>query len=185
MKSNTIQHAFAASAIILAMLFGSPAHAEGPSFDNIRTPEPPPGANVAAAFFVVNNTSDEDLVLTAAESSAAENTELHLTSVVDDVARMEEQAEIVIPAGESLEFKHGSYHVMLIGLIDSLTAGDEYSLTLTSSAGDIELTVPVVKSMGMGKPAMNKGHDMQDSDMQGNGEMPPAEPDDMKMQDSN
>jgi copper(I)-binding protein len=57
-----------------------------------------------------------------------------------------------------VEFKPGSYHVMLIGLTRDLKAGDEIFLTLHfKTHEDILLKIPVLDAEGMGGSGMD-GH---------------------------
>lgn len=57
---------------------------------------------------------------------------------------MTEVDAIDLPAGEAVALEPGGYHVMLIGLVSPLTAGQEFTLTLTfEQAGDIDVTVVV------------------------------------------
>ena len=141
-----------------------------PKIEDARVVQPPPGANVAAAYFTISNHGHEDLILTDAEGDVAEQVELHLSFVENDVAKMEQQASIVIPSGQSLEFKHGSYHVMFMGLKQDLVAGETIDIVLNTSAGDMDVTIPIISldeatsSHGMkhGDHGMEHGaHDMK------------------------
>ena len=129
----------------LIVSFSGFAFAELPQVSDARIIQPPPGAKVAAAYFTISNQSSEELTITGlAASDAVKMAELHKSSVVDDVARMKKQTSISIPAGESLEFKHGSYHVMLMGLRAPLESGDTLTLVLETSAGALSVAVPII-----------------------------------------
>jgi len=134
------------SALIMLLGISLPfsALAELPQIDDARVVQPPPGATVAAAYFTVNNSGSEPLEITDVSGQIAKNIELHLSFVENDVARMEQQSSIVVDAGQSLEFKHGSFHVMLMGLNEDLVAGDAFELVLETSAGDLSVSVPVI-----------------------------------------
>lgn len=120
------------------------AFAELPQVSNARTIQPPPGAKVAAAYFDLTNPSDQSLVITGVRSKTARKTELHLSKVENDVAKMIKQDQITLAAGESLAFEHGSYHVMLMGLNEELVAGNRLQLTLLTNAGELDISVPVI-----------------------------------------
>lgn len=120
------------------------ALAELPQISDAHIIQPPPGAKVAAAFFALNNQSEKALSITNVRSEGVTKSELHLSRVVDDVARMEKQDSIVIAPGASLEFKHGSYHVMLMGLEAPLEAGNSLSLVLETNAGPLSVDVPII-----------------------------------------
>ena len=70
------------------------------------------------AFMVIENTGKQSDVLVSVHSDIAKRTEVHLTSISKDgMAKMEHQKDgVQIPAGGSLVFKHGSYHIMFMGL---------------------------------------------------------------------
>lgn len=57
--------------------------------------------------------------------------ELHETKMNDDRMMMQKvDGGLDIPAGQTVEFKPGGYHVMLIGLKRSLVPGDRFALQL-------------------------------------------------------
>ena len=127
-----------------AICTANTAQAELPQISDARVVQPPPGANVAAAFFTISNPGTEPLFITDAQSNIAKQVEVHLSSVVDDIAKMEKQASVEVPAGESLDFKHGSYHIMFMGLNKDLKSGDNLDLVLNTSEGDIDISIPVI-----------------------------------------
>lgn len=61
---------------------------------------------------------------------------LHQTTEEDGMAKMSMVHEFVIPAGEELAFKPGSYHVMLEQPARSLTVGEEVQLDLGLANGE-------------------------------------------------
>ncbi len=51
---------------------------------------------------------------------------------------------VSLPAGQAISFKPGSYHVMLLDLVNPLQAGQEFELTFHfDNAGDLTLPVTV------------------------------------------
>lgn len=136
--------------------------AELPQVSDAHIVQPPPGAPVAGGYLTIANTSDDDLILTGASSEDVARIEVHLSRIVDDVATMEHQERLVVPAGSTLEFTHGSYHLMLMGLVSPLAPGDEIKIILESSAGPIPVLLPVVAPgsgavEGHGEHAMDHG----------------------------
>jgi copper(I)-binding protein len=67
----------------------------------------------------------------SATSPAAGMTQVHET-VVDGAgtAAMKPVDRVNLPAGDTVEFKPGSYHVMLMGLSKDLKAGEKVELDL-------------------------------------------------------
>lgn len=123
--------------------------------------QPPPGAQVAAGFMRLVNPGNEDIVLTGADSDTFDHVEIHESVVENDVAKMIKLSELVIPAGGSVELKHGSYHLMLMGIKNPLEPDQEVPLMLSSSAGMMHV---VLKVMGPGHhsdSSSHSGHDMK------------------------
>jgi len=145
------------------VFFSGFAFAELPQISDARIIQPPPGANVAAAYFTLSNPTSDELIITGVSTSDAVKTaELHKSSVVDDVARMEKQTSISIAAGESLEFKQGSYHVMLMGLNTPLESGNELNIMLETSAGTLSVSVPIITPDEASMQTMKHGEHAMD-----------------------
>jgi periplasmic copper chaperone A len=114
--------------------------------------------NGAAYMLLHNHTANDDAVV-GVSSDVATATEIHLSQITaNGTMEMIQQESVAIPADGELEFKPGSYHVMLIGLKQDLKAGDEITLTLHfKNHEDITLTVPVLEASNMGGSGMD-GH---------------------------
>ena len=104
-----------------------------------------------AAYLTIENAGSEPDRLVGASSPAAKSVEIH--EMVDDggTMRMRPLADgLAIPANATTALEPGGYHIMLIGLVEDLTEGDIYDLTLTfERAGDVTVQVPV----GSGAPS--------------------------------
>ena len=109
-----------------------------------------------AAYMTITNRGEMDDVLKAVRSSKAARVELHETKMTEGVMRMRPLEDgLPIPAGATAELKPGGMHVMIMGLDEALADGGALPLTLEfSSAGPVEIAVPVRKGMGSG---MGKG----------------------------
>ncbi len=152
--------------VIIASLFllSTPVIAELPQISNARIIQPPPGAKVAAAYFDLTNPGSSELLVSGINSSIASKTELHLSKVENDIAKMIKQDQIAVPAGQTLQFKHGSYHVMFMGLHDALETGDTVDIVLQTNAGEFSVSIPVVSpdaASGSGHGSMK--HDKKHS----------------------
>ncbi len=101
------------------------------------------GGNGAIYFRLVNEGSAADTLLGV--SSSLVTAELHETVEKENgVMGMEPVESVEIPAGGDLVLEPGGMHVMLIGLEQSLAAGDSVPLTLQFElAGALRLEVPV------------------------------------------
>ncbi|OGA02747.1 MAG: hypothetical protein A3I00_02280 [Betaproteobacteria bacterium RIFCSPLOWO2_02_FULL_64_12] len=74
--------------------------------------------------------------------------EIHEMRMEKDVMRMRALRGLDLPAGKTVEFKSGGYHVMLLGLKRQLKAGDTVPLTLVIEGTDgkretVEVQAPV------------------------------------------
>lgn len=118
----------------------------------------PPGATVGAVYFKVRNNGTQDDRLLSADSPVGERTEVHTHTMENGVARMHEVEAVVIPAGESVLFQPGGFHIMLLDLKGQLMEGDNVPLTLKfERTGTVQLTVPVKKITAL-MPHHGHGH---------------------------
>jgi hypothetical protein len=95
----------------------------------------------------VGNPSDQADSLIYAQTDIAERSEIHESMMGSDGSmHMQMHPSLEIPANGSLELSPGGYHVMLIGLIDDLTPGEEFTLRLRfEKAGEISVPVTAVQ----------------------------------------
>ena len=98
--------------------------------DNARIRLVPGGAPMAG-YMVVRNRGDSALRLVAARSEAFETVMIHRSVVEDGRARMEHQrGGVVISPGESVEFRPGDLHLMLMRPRAALQVGDPVVVVL-------------------------------------------------------
>jgi hypothetical protein len=104
-----------------------------------------------AAYMVIHNATDEDDALVGATSPAAEFVELHLSSMDEEgLMSMNQVTEIPVPAHGDAELKPGSYHIMLINLVEPLEEGMEVELDLQFAEAEPQTVVaPVLSGMPM------------------------------------
>ncbi len=95
----------------------------------------------SAAYFVINNDSDKPDTLYGADvkEDIAKRVEIHETyDAGNGKMGMRHVPFIVIPPKSKVEFKPGGYHVMLIGLKETLSEGKTFTLILRfKRAGDV------------------------------------------------
>jgi len=147
----------AASAQILAswLVFVTTASAAPPvtslRIEQAWARETPPGATVGAAYLRIVNGGAAD-VLRGASTPIAKQVELHSSTVENGMMRMRPLSELAIPARQTVAFKPGTLHIMLIELARPLKAGDRARLTLMfRDAGPISVYVPV-RGLDEGEP---------------------------------
>ncbi len=85
----------------------------------------------SAAYFTLSNPTGSADALISATSPVAGMATVHETSVDGaGTAAMKPVGRVELPAGDTVEFKPGSYHVMLMGLTKDLAAGQTIELDL-------------------------------------------------------
>lgn len=95
--------------------------------------------NPAAVYFTLTNSGSENLFLRGAEVVGADSASLHSSSEFGGQMTMNEVIQVQIPAGETLEFAPGGYHVMVMGVPEGLEPGGEIEVRLSFLRGE-ELT---------------------------------------------
>ena len=109
----------------------------------VRTP--PNGQTSTAAYFTVTNTGSSADRLQSVSCACAQSAMLHTTTRTNGMVSMTDTPDgFPLPAGQTLVFKPGGNHVMLMGVTGALKEGDRVDLTLTfAKAGPVTLHVPV------------------------------------------
>lgn len=105
--------------------------------------QPPfPGRDVAAGFFEITNHGPKDRLLSVS-SPISQKVEIHTHLKEDGVMKMRKVDGVELPAGETLTFKPGSYHIMMFEA--ALPEGQEdVALTLTYENADaVTIIVPL------------------------------------------
>jgi copper(I)-binding protein len=142
----------------------SPAFANGIEIHEAYAISSIPGAPTGAAFMIIHNHGGPADRLVGVRSDAAERVELH-THVMDSdgVMRMihvEEGFELATDGEIILE--RGGNHIMFLGLVDPLTAGEAVTVTLEFEvSGDLTIEIPIgdmaTEGAGMDHGSMDHG----------------------------
>jgi copper(I)-binding protein len=142
--------------VIASWLALSAMAGAGPSAGSLRIEqawarESPPGATVGAAYLRVVNSGAAD-VLRGASTPVAKQVELHSSTVENGIMRMRPLSELAVPARQTVAFRPGTLHMMLIDLVRPLKAGERVHLTLMfRDAGPVGVDVPV-RGLDEGEP---------------------------------
>jgi copper(I)-binding protein len=84
--------------------------------------------------------------LTGAAADFATKAEIHNHILVDDMMSMQQQSEVVIQPGESIQFAPGGLHIMLFGLKTPLREGQSVEISLQTKGGEsISITAKVAR----------------------------------------
>ncbi len=106
----------------------------------------PPGQPNSASFMTVTNSGSSDRVLVGGSSPAAKVVELHSHTMEGGMMRMRQVEKIDLPAGKDVSLEPGGLHVMLIGLKQNLTPGENVPLTLKFEDGsEVTVNAPIRK----------------------------------------
>lgn len=79
----------------------------------------------------ITNDGDGDDRLLGVDTDAALGIELHETRIEDGIATMVSLDAIELPAGETVRFRPGSLHLMMIAPDDEVVLGARFPVTLT------------------------------------------------------
>lgn len=115
-----------------------------------------PAAGSSQVVVAIRNDGTGDDTLVGAETPAAAAVEMHLTEVVDGRASMTQQDAVAIPAGETVEFRPGGLHLMLVVPDATVTVGGTFELTLHfERSGDRTVPVEVVSLLDLAEDAFS------------------------------
>lgn len=106
-------------------------------------------APTGVVYMSIQNTGSSDITIASLATRVAERAEIHRTTRVDNVVRMEKVGPLLVQAGKTVELKPDGLHVMLMDLSAPLVAGRAFSITLRF---DDESTVDVNVEVMMRAP---------------------------------
>lgn len=122
------------AAILLTVAMPSAAAAELVIRD-AWIPEAPPTARMLAGYLTLSNPGDSEVVLTGAESDFG-RVEIHRSEHVEGVSRMRRQDAVEVAPGETVHFRQGGLHLMIMDFERVPTAGNEIPLVLIDAEGN-------------------------------------------------
>lgn len=136
--------------------------------DGAWTRPTPGGTDRNAVYAEFTSSVDDELVSASVDPAVADTVELHETKMQSmtadtatamdmapttdmgaDMASMTPSTAVALPAGDTVMFEPGGYHVMLVGLTAPLDEGDTFDMTFTFRDGG-DVTAPIV--VGDGPP---------------------------------
>lgn len=109
----------------------------------------PEGMNRTAAYLTITNSSPSAWTMSAARTDIAGTTELHITTIENDVMQMRHVDGFDIDAGETYSLEPGGPHIMLLDVDERLVEGDSVVIVLvfeesgSGASNEIEITAPV------------------------------------------
>lgn len=104
-----------------------------------------PGLQTGAVYFTLRNDQPQGDRIIGVETDRAARVELHHTIEEGGNSRMLHTPEVRVPGNGQVVFQPGGRHVMLMGLTESLTEGEVFTITLQfERAGAMTLEVDVL-----------------------------------------
>lgn len=147
MSITHTRHLRPATLFWLCLLLGTPAAAADLTVKEPWVREGPPNAMVLAGYMTIENPSDRPQSVVGASSPVFHDIELHRTEIREGIARMVEQERLEVPAGGRLVLEPGGYHLMLMGAMEPVRAGDTVEIVLRlDDGGQVSVAVPVRKA---------------------------------------
>ncbi len=98
--------------------------------------EAPPNAKVLAAYMVIENHTDKPFTITGVSSVIFKKIEIHQSSVVDNMMRMEEKPTVTIKAKQKVNFEPGGIHLMLFNPRQALRQDDTVEIIFQLKSGE-------------------------------------------------
>jgi hypothetical protein len=119
-----------------------------------------PNAPVAGGFLTIENTGTEPDRLVSAISDIAGDTQIHEMAMEGDVMKMRQLVDgLPIPAGGTVVLAPGGFHIMFMGLKQSLVEGETVTVTLTfEKAGTVDVILPIAATAADAPTATGHGH---------------------------
>src|SRR5262245_358331 len=146
----------------------APAQAEDVTAGSVKISAPwiratPKGAPVGGGYMTITNTGSVSEKLIGGTSDVSSRFEIHEMSMEDGVMKMRPAAGVEIKAGQTVELKPGGYHVMFVGLNESLERSQHIKVTLYfEKAGNVPVDFVVegigAQTGGSNMPNMQKQH---------------------------
>jgi copper(I)-binding protein len=94
-----------------------------------------PSGLPAGGYFSLNNSGVSPVILTGAESPACGMLMLHQSMESGGMSRMDDVRSVSVPAGGSISFAPGGYHLMCTKPTTAMTPGKTVTVTLIFGNG--------------------------------------------------
>lgn len=166
---NPLSRLAATALIACSTLIATPAVAHDYSTENVTIDHPwsrptPPGVPMGVGYMAITNHGDSDITFTSATTPRAKSVSVHESTMKDGTMSMRPlKSGLIIPAGETVELKPHSYHLMLEKLEGPLKEEERIPMTVNFTGAEamaIELNVePLDGGMKMeGQGMDHSGH---------------------------
>ena len=153
-----MKHSILGAALAFACLAASSAWGQEVTVSKAWVRGSVAGQNATGAFMEIVASQESSLV--GAASPVAKSVEIHESAMEGDVMKMRAVKRVALPAGKTVEFKPGAYHIMLVGLAKPLQQGETVPIELTLQGKDQKRSTLKVNAevRGLGAAAATEGH---------------------------
>jgi copper(I)-binding protein len=103
-----------------------------------------PAALPAAGYFIVRNDGSSDVIITGAQAKDCGNMMLHQSTNVGGMSGMQMTDKVTVPAGGSVAFTPGGFHLMCDGA--NLKVGSKVPVALRFSDGTSQVVTFAVRN---------------------------------------
>lgn len=109
--------------LLIALLITACSNESGPplTVSQVEVTRPMPGMSMSAGYFVLRNDSRVPTRITSVSSPQFGSVEMHETTLENNVSRMREIPEVIVPPGDEVIFERGGKHLMLMQADDDLS----------------------------------------------------------------
>ena len=136
--------------LALALLAAAPALAATPLEVSDGWIRAMPAGIPSGGYFMLHNRSGKDVALTGASTPACGSLMLHKSEITGGMSSMHQVDEVDVPAGGSIAFAPGGYHLMCMQATSAIAPGAKVPVTLLFKDGS-KLTVPFEVRNAAGK----------------------------------
>ncbi|NDV88848.1 copper chaperone PCu(A)C [Aurantimonas aggregata] len=160
-----LRTAILAACLVLPALVSAHQFTAGSiTIDHPTSRPTPKAAKTGVGYLSIFNAGTQADRLVGGSAEASERLELHVTEIVDGVARMRPvEGGVVIEPGATIDLASGGIHIMLGGLKGPLVAGESFQGELVfEKAGAISIEFNVERP-GVVAPTTHEGHPMGES----------------------
>ena len=114
---------------------------------------PTASAAMAGVIYVTITDSGAPTSLVKVSTPVAAQSQMHQSLMQNGMMEMLPVKSLAVAPGSPIRFSPGGYHIMLVGMMQPLSVGQTFPLTLTFANGTRITTTVTVQPMTAGAPA--------------------------------
>lgn len=118
----------------------------------------PPSSKILAGYVALTNPTQYAVTITGLSSANFDRVEMHVTRIENGMARMEQEAQLVVAAGGEIRFEPAGRHLMLIAPDRRLSIGDTIPIRFSFSDGTHQQIIFTVRQSDPILPAAEHDH---------------------------